>query len=123
MRLCARFLHEFDSLPRVKTEAAATFPACTYEGASMKAPFLHRLVALARKEVLHIVRDVRVIYMALGMPVLLLLLFGYAVTFDLDRLPIALLDRDNTPASREYARYSSRETVVGSAYRESEGVF
>lgn len=69
----------------------------------MKAPFLLRVTALARKEVLHIVRDVRVIYMALGMPVLLLLLFGYAVTFDLDRLPIALIDRDNTPSSRAYA--------------------
>lgn len=64
---------------------------------------IRRVGALARKEVLHIVRDVRVVYMALGMPVLLLLLFGYAVTFDLDRLPIALIDRDQTPASREYA--------------------
>jgi len=41
--------------------------------------------------------------MAFGMPVLLLLLFGYAVSFDLDRLPIALLDYDNTPQSRSYA--------------------
>ncbi len=65
--------------------------------------FLRRVAALSRKEVLHIIRDVRVVYMALGMPVLLLLLFGYAVSFDLDRLPIALIDYDQTPASRDYA--------------------
>jgi len=65
--------------------------------------FVRRVIALSRKEILHIIRDPRVIYMALGMPVILLLLFGYAVSFDLDRLPIALIDRDRTPASREYA--------------------
>lgn len=65
--------------------------------------FFRRVLALSHKEILHILRDVRVVYMAIGMPVLLLLLFGYAVTFDLDRLPIALIDRDQTPASRAYA--------------------
>jgi ABC-2 type transport system permease protein len=62
--------------------------------------FFTRLVALSRKEVIHIVRDVRVIYMALGMPVVLLILFGYAVSFDLDRLPVGVVDQDATPASR-----------------------
>jgi len=62
-----------------------------------------RVAALAHKETLHVLRDVRVVYMAFGMPILLLLLFGYAVSFDLDRLPIALIDRDQTPASRAYA--------------------
>jgi ABC-2 type transport system permease protein len=62
--------------------------------------FLRRVGALSKKEIIHIVRDVRVIYLALGLPVVLLTLFGYAVTFDLDRLPIALVDQDQTPASR-----------------------
>jgi ABC-2 type transport system permease protein len=59
-----------------------------------------RIWALARKETIHIVRDVRVIYMALGLPVVLLALFGYAVSFDLDRLPIGVVDEDQSPASR-----------------------
>ena len=59
-----------------------------------------RIRALAHKETIHIVRDVRVIYLALGLPVVLLVLFGYAVSFDLDRLPIAVVDQDQTPASR-----------------------
>lgn len=63
-------------------------------------PFAVRTMALARKEVLHIVRDVRVIYMALGFPVVLLLLFGYAVTFDFNRLPLGVVDQDHSPASR-----------------------
>ncbi len=61
---------------------------------------LGRTWALARKETIHIVRDVRVIYMALGLPVVLLALFGYAVSFDLDRLPIGVVDEDQSPASR-----------------------
>ena len=69
----------------------------------VKWAFVRRVLALARKESLHILRDIRVVYMAFGMPLLLLLLFGYAVSFDLDRLPIALLDYDQTPQSRAYA--------------------
>ncbi|MBI5480363.1 MAG: ABC transporter permease [Deltaproteobacteria bacterium] len=66
----------------------------------MSRGFLIRVGALARKEIIHIIRDVRVIYMALGLPVVMLILFGYAVSFDLDRLPFALVDQDRTPASR-----------------------
>jgi ABC-2 type transport system permease protein len=62
--------------------------------------FFVRVRALAHKEIIHVVRDVRVIYLALGMPVVLLALFGYAVTFDLEQLPIAIVDQDQSPASR-----------------------
>lgn len=61
---------------------------------------LRRALALAHKEALHVVRDLRVLYMALGMPVLLLLLFGYAVSFELDRLALGVLDHDRSSASR-----------------------
>jgi ABC-2 type transport system permease protein len=66
--------------------------------------FFVRVGALAAKEVIHIRRDVRTLYMALGLPVVLLLLFGYAVSFDMDNLPIVVVDDDRTPASRELAR-------------------
>jgi len=55
---------------------------------------------MAAKEALHLSRDRQAVYMALGMPVLLLVLFGYAVTFDLQRLPLAVDDQDRSPASR-----------------------
>lgn len=59
-----------------------------------------RVVALAAKEARHIVRDPRTLYLALAMPVLLLVLFGYAISFDVDRVPLAVIDRDGTAASR-----------------------
>ncbi len=63
--------------------------------------FLVRVGAMSAKEVLHIQRDPRTLYLALGMPVVMLLLFGYGVSFDLDRMPLAIADADRTTASRE----------------------
>lgn len=63
-------------------------------------PFLIRLLALAHKESLHMLRDRQVIYLALGMPLVLVLLFGYAVTFDVDEVPIAIIDDDRSAESR-----------------------
>jgi ABC-2 type transport system permease protein len=56
---------------------------------------------VARKEVLHIVRDARSLIMALAVPLVLLLLFGYALTLDVDRIPTLIYDADRTPHSRE----------------------
>lgn len=65
---------------------------------------MRRILALSGKEVIHILRDVRVIYLALGLPVVLLALFGVAVTFDLERLPIGIVDQDRTAASRRFVQ-------------------
>jgi len=62
--------------------------------------FLVRTSAIARKELLHFLRDYQAIYLALGMPLVLVILFGYAVTFDVDRADLAVVDQDHTPASR-----------------------
>ncbi len=61
---------------------------------------LVRIGAMASKETLHIRRDPRTLYLALGMPVLMLLLFGYGVSFDLEQIPLGVADRDGTAASR-----------------------
>ena len=60
-----------------------------------------RLKAVAKKELLHIVRDVRSLYLALALPLIMLLLFGYALTLDVDRIPTYVYDQDRTPESRE----------------------
>jgi ABC-2 type transport system permease protein len=62
---------------------------------------LRRTWAVARKEFLHIVRDPRSLAMALVLPLLMLLLFGYALTLDIDRIPTVVYDADRTPESRE----------------------
>jgi ABC-2 type transport system permease protein len=61
---------------------------------------LRRVWAMAGKEVLHIGRDPRTLLLALAMPVVLLVIFGYGISFDLDRVPLAVADADRTPASR-----------------------
>ncbi len=60
-----------------------------------------RVQAVARKEFRHIVRDKRSLLMALALPAMMILLFGWALTLDVDRLPILILDQDRSPASRE----------------------
>ncbi len=62
--------------------------------------FAIRVGAMSAKEVLHIRRDPRTLYLALVMPVLLLLLFGYGVSFDVDHIPLAIADGDRTSDSR-----------------------
>lgn len=62
---------------------------------------LRRLKAVTKKELLHIVRDVRSLMLALLLPLIMLLLFGYALTLDVDRIPTYVYDRDHTPESRE----------------------
>ncbi|MCC7497462.1 MAG: ABC transporter permease [Bryobacterales bacterium] len=60
-----------------------------------------RLRAVARKEALHIVRDPLSLIAALVIPLVLLLLFGYALTLDVDRIPAYVYDLDKTPQSRQ----------------------
>src|SRR5690606_16331669 len=61
---------------------------------------LHRLWAVARKEWIQLRRDPRSMTLAFVLPLLLLLFFGYAITWDVDDIPIAVVDHDRTAASR-----------------------
>jgi ABC-2 type transport system permease protein len=61
---------------------------------------LRRVRAMARKEFLHILRDPLSLGMALLIPLLMLLLFGYALSLDVDRIPTRIVDRDQSPTSR-----------------------
>lgn len=60
-----------------------------------------RVRAMARKEFLHIVRDTRSLVMALLVPLFMLVLFGYALSLDVDHIPTLVVDHDRTPASRD----------------------
>jgi len=59
-----------------------------------------RIPAIARKETLHILRDWRTLALAFVLPIILLLLFGYAITFDIRDLKLAVADEDQTSYSR-----------------------
>ncbi len=68
---------------------------------------LRRLWAIARKETIHIRRDPRSLGLAIGVPLLMLLAFGYALTLDVDRVPFVVWDQSGTTQSREFiARFT-----------------
>jgi len=54
-----------------------------------------------RKEFIHIRRDPRTLVIMFVLPVFQLIIFGYAVTSDIEHLPLAVFDQDRTPESRE----------------------
>ena len=63
-----------------------------------------RLKAMFIKELHHITRDARSLGLALGVPVMMLLLYGYALSLDVDRIPTLVYDQDQTSASRALVR-------------------
>lgn len=65
---------------------------------------LRRTGAIARKELLHIVRDKRSLMAALTQPLLVLLLFGYALSLDVDRVPTVVFDQDQSVESQALVR-------------------
>jgi len=85
-----------------------------------------RIWAVSRKEFIHIIRDPRSLGMSIAIPMLLLLLFGYALTLDVDDVPMVVWDQEGSQASREFVSrftgspyFSLREYVRN--YRELEG--
>jgi ABC-2 type transport system permease protein len=56
---------------------------------------------MARKEVLQLRRDPRSLILAFVLPLLLLVLFGYAISWDVRNIRMAVLDEDRSAASRE----------------------
>jgi ABC-2 type transport system permease protein len=60
-----------------------------------------RLLAISRKEILQLRRDPRSLGLAFGLPLLLLVIFGYAITWDVRNIETAVLDQDRSVRSRE----------------------
>ena len=70
-----------------------------------------RVRAVARKEMIHILRDPRSLGMGIAIPMLLLLLFGYALSLDVDNVPMMVWDQSGSGESRELV-----SLFVGSEY-------
>jgi ribosome-dependent ATPase len=70
-----------------------------------------RLLGYARRETMELLRDpIRLAFALLG-PLILMVVFGYGISFDVEDLAYAVLDRDQTPQSRAYL-----EHFTGSRY-------
>lgn len=61
-----------------------------------------RVIALIIKEFLAILRDRKARITLIGPPIVQLIIFGYAATFDLKEVPYAVYDEDSSLASREF---------------------
>lgn len=75
-----------------------------------------RALSVARKEIRHVRRDPFTLAMAVGVPVLLVVFFGYVLDFDVRDIRLRIVDRDNTPASRALA-----EAFTASGYFKPHG--
>ncbi|MCC6496977.1 MAG: ABC transporter permease [Propionibacteriaceae bacterium] len=63
-----------------------------------------RIGAIVRKEFRHLGRDPRMLLAVVITPVIQLLLFAYAISFDVDHVPTIVIDFDKSPASQRYLR-------------------
>jgi ABC-type multidrug transport system ATPase subunit/ABC-type Na+ efflux pump permease subunit len=83
--------------------AAAAAPPTSHGDAASRRFSLGRVWAFARREAVELQHDrVRLAFAVFG-PLLLMAVFGWGISLDVDHLAFAVLDGDGTPASREYA--------------------
>ncbi|MBE0643605.1 MAG: ABC transporter permease [Bacteroidetes bacterium] len=59
-----------------------------------------RLLAIVRKEFTHIFRDWRTLLIIILMPILMIVLYGYAITLDMRNIAFGVIDDARTPESR-----------------------
>jgi ribosome-dependent ATPase len=102
--------------PPPGTEAVETEPL-----APPKIFSIGRLWAYARRETVELLRDpIRLAFAVLG-PIVLMLAFGYGISFDIENLETASFDQDDTPQSRqllegfEGSRYFSMQPPITSS--------
>ncbi len=82
-------------------------------GSKTSFPGVRRFWAFMYREYLELTRDpVRLLFALVG-PLILLIVFGYGISFDVENLPYSVLDRDRTRESRIY-----KENYSGSRYFE-----
>lgn len=61
-----------------------------------------RLKAIVQKEFYHLIRDYRSLYLAFAIPLILIILFGYALSLDVDHIKTVVIDYDKTSLSRDF---------------------
>jgi ABC-2 type transport system permease protein len=61
-----------------------------------------RIRFTAKREFLHVIRDIRTLYLSFLLPIILIFLFGYAVDIDIDRIPIGICSSESNSKVREF---------------------
>mgnify|MGYP000420628811 FL=1 len=84
---------------------------------------MKQFIAFVRKEFFHIFRDRRTMLILLGMPVVQIILFGFAITTEVRNVRVAVLDPSNDAVTRRIIdRVDASEyfTVIRSLYSPEE---
>ncbi len=71
----------------------------------------NRIFAISKKEFLHIIHDSRSLIIIFILPVLQLIMFGYALNMEIKNIDLAVIDMDNTTLSKDLVN-----TFRGSPY-------
>jgi ribosome-dependent ATPase len=118
------YLAEAAGIDRSKASEPPQSGAAEAEAEPLQPPKLFspgRVWAYARRETIELLRDpIRLAFAALG-PIILMLAFGYGISFDIENLAMAPFDQDDTPQSRELlqgfegSRYFSVQPPITSA--------
>jgi ribosome-dependent ATPase len=118
------YLADAAGIDRTKKVEAPPPDAASSEADVVKRPRrfdVGRLWAYARRETVELLRDpIRLAFAVFG-PIILMLAFGYGISFDIENLQMAAFDQDNTPQSRQLldgfsgSRYFSVQPPIKSA--------
>ncbi|WP_407536207.1 ABC transporter permease [Cetobacterium somerae] len=73
---------------------------------------VNRTLTIAKKEIIHIKRDRASLVIALILPIFLLLLFGFAVSSDVDNLKLSVYDGSKSIESRELISSLNNSTYL-----------
>jgi len=60
-----------------------------------------RLWAIFVREVITVIRDKRSLFLVIFLPMMLMIIYGYGVTFDIKHIPLSVFDQSRSPKSRE----------------------
>ena len=78
--------------------------------------FWSRLVALTRKEVRQLLRDRSNLAIGIALPALLILLFGYGISLDIDNAPVAVVLEDSSPTTLDVLEGLRLSTYITPVY-------
>ena len=71
---------------------------------------LRKIMVIMRKEFYHLIRDTRSLILAFIIPLCLILIFGYALSLDVNELDTLIVDYDRTDMSRDLIRHLNAST-------------
>jgi len=81
---------------------------------------INRILALAMKEFLHIIHDVRSIIIIIALPVIQLIMFGFALNMEIENIELAVIDFDNSRESKNLVEQFDGSTYFQPFYYKSE---